>query len=50
MCKPQALCFPRYVQVEGALRGVGDSQLADKFNEARTKIRRDVIFAASLYL
>ncbi|KIY98950.1 ATP-dependent RNA helicase DOB1 [Monoraphidium neglectum] len=37
-------------QVSGALRSVGDSELAAKFDEARTVIKRDVIFAASLYL
>lgn len=37
-------------QVGGALRSVGDSELAAAFEEARSAIRRDVIFAASLYL
>lgn len=37
-------------QVSAALRGVGDSELAASFDEARAAIRRDVIFAASLYL
>jgi len=37
-------------QVAAALKGVGDTELAAKFEEARTAIKRDVIFAASLYL
>ncbi len=37
-------------QVATALTGVGDTALAAKFNEAGDKIKRDIIFAASLYL
>lgn len=37
-------------QVAGALRGVGDAELAARFDEAGAAIKRDVIFAASLYL
>jgi superfamily II RNA helicase len=37
-------------QVSAALKGVGDTELAARFDEARAKIKRDVIFAASLYL
>lgn len=37
-------------QVGTALRGVGDTELAARFDEARAAIKRDVIFAASLYL
>ena len=38
------------IQVAGALRGVGELELAGKFEEANTRIKRDIIFAASLYL
>ena len=37
-------------QLSGALVAVGDSQLAGKFDTAIEKIKRDVIFAASLFL
>lgn len=37
-------------QVSNALRSIGDSELAAKFDAARVSIKRDVIFAASLYL
>eukprot|EP00878_Enallax_costatus_P040835 GHUV01047224.1.p2 GENE.GHUV01047224.1~~GHUV01047224.1.p2 ORF type:complete len:128 (+),score=48.65 GHUV01047224.1:200-583(+) len=37
-------------QVAGSLRGVGDIDLAGKFDDASAKIKRDIIFAASLYL
>lgn len=39
-----------FLQVAGALRGVGDNDLAGKFDDACAKIKRDIIFAASLYL
>jgi ATP-dependent RNA helicase DOB1 len=38
------------IQVAGALRGVGELELAGKFDEAIVRIKRDIIFAASLYL
>lgn len=38
------------LQVAGALHGVGDNDLAGKFEDACAKIKRDIIFAASLYL
>lgn len=47
---PRALRQTLNSKVSGALRSVGDSELAAKFDEARTVIKRDVIFAASLYL
>ena len=37
-------------QLHEALKGIGEMTLADKFDEARTRIKRDIIFAASLYL
>ncbi|GBF95912.1 hypothetical protein Rsub_08503 [Raphidocelis subcapitata] len=37
-------------QVGTALRAVGDTELAARFDESRAAIKRDVIFAASLYL
>ncbi|GAB4818279.1 hypothetical protein N2152v2_005325 [Parachlorella kessleri] len=37
-------------QLAGALKSVGDLDLATKFDEAIAKIKRDIIFAASLYL
>lgn len=37
-------------QVEDALKGVGELELAEVFGEAIRKIKRDVVFAASLYL
>lgn len=37
-------------QVKDALTGIGELGLADKFGQAGDRIRRDVIFAASLYL
>ena len=37
-------------QLQDALLAVGDAELAGKFEEARTKIKRDIIFAASLFL
>jgi ATP-dependent RNA helicase DOB1 len=38
------------VQLAGALRGIGEVELAGRFDEACTRIKRDIIFAASLYL
>jgi superfamily II RNA helicase len=38
------------VQVALALRGVGDIDLAAKFDDARERMKRGVVFAASLYL
>lgn len=38
------------LQVGGALRGVGDIELAGKFDDACAKVKRDIVFAASLYL
>lgn len=37
-------------QLAAALRAVGDTDLAEKFEAAIEKIKRDVIFAASLFL
>lgn len=37
-------------QLSGALRVVGDQELADKFEKAIERIKRDIVFAASLYL
>ncbi|KAF6249314.1 antiviral helicase [Scenedesmus sp. NREL 46B-D3] len=37
-------------QVSGALRGIGDNDLAGRFDDACARIKRDIIFAASLYL
>mmetsp|Transcript_27289 Transcript_27289/g.68718 ORF Transcript_27289/g.68718 Transcript_27289/m.68718 type:complete len:177 (+) Transcript_27289:320-850(+) len=37
-------------QLENASRAVGDEELAKKFNESATTIRRDIMFAASLYV
>lgn len=37
-------------QLADALKAVGDMELAGKFDEAITKIKRDIIFAASLFL
>uniref|UniRef100_A0A0N5A2L5 Superkiller viralicidic activity 2-like 2 n=1 Tax=Parastrongyloides trichosuri TaxID=131310 RepID=A0A0N5A2L5_PARTI len=37
-------------QMTCAATSMGDKTLADKFEEARTSIKRDIIFAASLYL
>ena len=38
------------MQVVDALKAVGDVTLADKFQEGIVRIKRDIIFAASLYL
>lgn len=37
-------------QVQAGCGMMGDEQLAGKFGVAREKLRRDVVFAASLYL
>ncbi len=37
-------------QLKEALDGVGETLLAARFEEASTRMRRDIIFAASLYL
>ncbi len=37
-------------QLQEATRAMGDLQMAAKFEDAGEKIKRDVIFAASLYL
>jgi ATP-dependent RNA helicase DOB1 len=37
-------------QVEGALKTVGDNELAEKFDKGRELIKRDIVFAASLFL
>jgi ATP-dependent RNA helicase DOB1 len=37
-------------QLAGAARAVGDLALSDKFMDGITKIKRDIVFAASLYL
>lgn len=37
-------------QLTSALRSIGDMEMADLFAEASQRIRRDIIFAASLYL
>jgi ATP-dependent RNA helicase DOB1 len=37
-------------QVSVALRGVGDVDLAGRFDDARERMKRGVVFAASLYL
>lgn len=37
-------------QLAQAARSIGNSELESKFNEGMTKIRRDIVFANSLYL
>jgi ATP-dependent RNA helicase DOB1 len=37
-------------QLSDAAKAIGDEGLENKFKEASTKMRRDIIFAASLYL
>lgn len=37
-------------QLVGAARAIGEEALASKFESGITKIKRDIIFAASLYL
>jgi superfamily II RNA helicase len=36
--------------VKDALHSIGEGKLENQFEEAAQKIKRDVIFAASLYL
>ena len=38
------------VQLSGGLRSIGDMEMAEKVEKAAEKIKRDVIFAASLFL
>lgn len=37
-------------QMADAAKAIGNTELEHKFNEATTKIKRDIVFAASLYL
>ena len=37
-------------QLADALKAVGDTELAAKFDDAIARIKRDIIFAASLFL
>ncbi len=37
-------------QLSEALRGIGELSLAERFDETRSRIKRDIVFAASLYL
>lgn len=37
-------------QLESGAKRIGDTKLAEKFKEAMTAIKRDIVFAASLYL
>jgi superfamily II RNA helicase len=37
-------------QLGDAAKAIGDGVLEEKFREACTKMRRDIIFAASLYI
>lgn len=37
-------------QLHEAVAGVGESALAEKFEEVRVRLKRDIVFAASLYL
>lgn len=37
-------------QLGDAAKAIGDTILEEKFREACTKMRRDIIFAASLYI
>jgi ATP-dependent RNA helicase DOB1 len=37
-------------QLTDAAKEVGDGALAAKFQEAQASIRRDIVFAASLYI
>jgi ATP-dependent RNA helicase DOB1 len=38
------------VQLSGGLRSIGDMEMAENVEKAAEKIKRDVIFAASLFL
>jgi ATP-dependent RNA helicase DOB1 len=37
-------------QLENAAKAIGDTDLAAKFSESADTIRRDIMFAASLYV
>jgi superfamily II RNA helicase len=37
-------------QLGDTAKGIGDTALEEKFRDAGAKMRRDIIFAASLYL
>ena len=37
-------------QLQAACKVVGDEALADKFEASRETIRRDIVFAASLFV
>jgi superfamily II RNA helicase len=37
-------------QLAEGLGGIGESALAERFEAARERVKRDIIFAASLYL
>jgi ATP-dependent RNA helicase DOB1 len=37
-------------QLENAARAIGDEELAAKFSESAETVRRDIMFAASLYV
>ena len=37
-------------QLEDAMKSIGEVELAEKFEAAAQRIKRDVVFAASLYL
>ncbi len=37
-------------ELHEAMKGIGNVELAEKFEAAGAKIKRDIIFAASLYL
>jgi len=37
-------------QLSAAAKGIGNTQLEQKFAEGISKIKRDIVFAASLYL
>jgi ATP-dependent RNA helicase DOB1 len=38
------------LQLEAACKSVGEVGLQEKFQEASAKVKRDIVFAASLYL
>ena len=44
------VCLCAFAQVSMALRGIGDVDLAGRFDDARERMKRGVVFAASLYL
>jgi ATP-dependent RNA helicase DOB1 len=37
-------------EMRNAAHAIGNTQLKEKFDEARTRMKRDIVFAASLYL